>query len=438
MANIKTISRSDYKKAEAYAAKYDISISQAVKRFEDIEELEAATGTQYDAVKAEMFARLGWASLAPATPILVELVEAPAPVSANKIATQYIQKTCIVMNEAELTALADSNQLDIETMREAFVACGGEMIVENDDAPQTEDTRRVIFDGATYDIDTDDYQAITDILFEPMRPNPYAIEVLPYEQAKERFEGTLADELPAYQKPAALNMTDLTDEQLQVLTEILQDEAIQIVAEGRIHGIRIFIKNAKRMLICAELRSLGLIDFEEHNNIFMSAKSTQFARDTYVLVPATDTTTRNPLTERPNPYAIEVLPLEESRARFAADTTFTGHECSVCGTRWASPDYSACPRCAQDERGQVKPGSGFVSGFRDSRTETVTRNPLTERDAEIAALKARITALEERETRNEAQAVKYREFVRDMCGYSFSDKGDSRFVSDCIDELEGK
>lgn len=63
MANIKTISRSDYAQAQKYATKYDISISQSVKFFEDIEELESAKGKQHDAVRAEMAKRLGWASL---------------------------------------------------------------------------------------------------------------------------------------------------------------------------------------------------------------------------------------------------------------------------------------------------------------------------------------------------------------------------------------
>ena len=67
MADIKKISKSDYALAQKWAIKYDITISQAVKRFEDIEELEAATGKQKDAVQAEMYARLKWATLAPIT-----------------------------------------------------------------------------------------------------------------------------------------------------------------------------------------------------------------------------------------------------------------------------------------------------------------------------------------------------------------------------------
>lgn len=67
----------------------------------------------------------------------------------------------------------------------------------------------------------------------------------------------------------------------------------------------------------------------------------------------------------------------------------------------------------------------------------VCKKTVDPRDAEIAALKARVAELEERNSRLESREAKYREFVRDMCGYSFSDRDDARYVSDCVDELEG-
>ncbi len=67
MANIKTISRSDYAQAQKYAAKYNISISQSVKFFEDIEELEHAGKKDAQTIRAEMYARLRWESLKPAS-----------------------------------------------------------------------------------------------------------------------------------------------------------------------------------------------------------------------------------------------------------------------------------------------------------------------------------------------------------------------------------
>lgn len=37
------------------------------------------------------------------------------------------------------------------------------------------------------------------------------------------------------------------------------------------------------------------------------------------------------------------------------EVAIEGHECSNCGTRWQSPDYSSCPRCGYAPASDVKP-----------------------------------------------------------------------------------
>lgn len=167
------------------------------------------------------------------------------------------------------------------------------------------------------------------------------------------------------------------------------------------------------------------------------------------------------LTKIDNPGFYEVSLTELGMRTLIRINEVTGHECSKCGTRWQSPDYTCCPRCDIEHPFEepvslimdtyYQPPTGpALSPIERAALDTfdpefcyLGMSPIVEctckehaQGREIATLKARVNALEERDVRMEKQTAKHREFVRDMCGYSFNDRDDARFVSDCVDELE--
>lgn len=98
---------------------------------------------------------------------------------------------------------------------------------------------------------------------------------------------------------------------------------------------------------------------------------------------------------------------------------------------------SPASRIASHVTSLTSPDGCNCGGAFNEYGRCVCKKTVDPRDAEIEALKARVAELEERNSRLESREAKYREFVRDMCGYSFSDRDDARYVSDCVDELEG-
>lgn len=146
----------------------------------------------------------------------------------------------------------------------------------------------------------------------------------------------------------------------------------------------------------------------------------------------------------------------------ADNDNLTGREdltCGNCGQMWVSsdffddPDYDwkMCDCGMTLHKSDLKTGFAVaVNEYEVPPAPTMKDSLIAAKDAYIAQLEAALHAaemahdaakvhietLEAQSERRETLLSKHREFVRDMCGYSFSDQDDRRFVSDCVDELE--
>ncbi len=311
MADIKKISKSDYALAQKWAIKYDITISQAVKRFEDIEELENATGKQKDAAQAEMYARLKWATLAP----IAEPVED---------------------------------------------------VIEHDDVPDSE---------------------------------------------------TLADELPfeSVEEDEDYWTTERAQNAFPVGRACFYEGDKFMVAEVSMAGTeRRIAENGDDEGQWVKVWELSYNRFIRHPDITIptgptlspierAALDTHDAAYCYMgMAPIVECLCKDHQYET---YKTSVDTFASALSIFA----------SKCANGASLPDVST------EQSAVVQAAMGLVD---------------LSKEREIATLKARVTVLEEREARMEKQATKHREFVRDMCGYSFNDRDDARYVSDCVDELE--